>query len=1756
VFLVSCVLFLGIKNAEAASKIITVNALPVADLYNISGAASLNSDQTNIALMGFQLKNTGGTSGTVTGFTLSGNGNNLQTYFPAGFRLYSYTSAVFPGTGTATLIQTYTSPNATTSTVTLPAANNVTIASGATAPLYYFIVANFTDNVVSATTDDNQFSITAVTVSTAGFSTVAGSGPDYIISSPVTLGTASTTGLATNPLNADALGAGIMGFSITTTQSKTFTQFNLTASQNTGNYFSNVKLYRSTTNSFAAATQVTGITVSSLASTTLTLSGFSQTIPATTYYYFVVADFTAPVTGGTFQLSINSAVATSTYTNGATISGTNYTVSPPVTIGTASTTGLATSPLNADALGTGIMGFSITTTQSKTFTQFNLTASQNTGNYFSNVKLYRSTTNSFAAATQVTGITVSSLSSTTLTLSGFSQTIPATTYYYFIVADFSAPNTSGTFQLSINSAVATSTYTNGATISGTNYTVSSPITLGTASTTGIASTPLSTTQTGMGILGFSVAVTGTKVITQVNLTASVAASYFTNYQLYSSTTNSFAAATLVAGSSFSGAGTTTLTASGFSKSVTNSTIYFFIVADFTSPASAGTFQITANSVVATSTFTNGGPIASTSYVVGPITYSWVGNTATAGVYLWSTATNWSPASVPGPNDDVQIGISAYTVGHDPVVNTPAFAGSITFGDHANNNMSLTVNSTLTVTRDITKNSDANSETATLSGTGTINVANINISSTDNTNSGFLSVNYYIEAISSSVNILNISGNISLTSYIYGGFLALLIDEPEFNVTGGTTNLTGILQTNNAVVNFGFFGSYNSLSALSVSSGATLNVYNSTFLSGLDNNDESDINFNTGSIVQYLGSNQTVYTNSISTANAGAGISYSNLVINGTGTATTASGTLTVNNNFTNSSNTTVATNSTIVSVTNQLIPTAGTLTCGSATLTTGSMHFTGGNLTASSGTVTCTGTYTNDGGLFNCGTAANAKIYFGNTYKNNSGTFTANPTSTSSVYFTGTNQTLQDNTTAGTTFNNVTFSGNNMAIAVSTGAAGTGNFAIANTGTLTMGSNAKLTAGSGSTGGAGYLTLMSTASSTASVAQIPTTSSIVGAVNVQRYITGGTGTRGYRLLSSPVNISTNAAGAGNLSLAYLNTNASFGGVTYPGALTMGPGTGFTINGSTNPIIYLYDETRATNNVGFTTGKNIGIYNVGSTTVTTLTGTTQAAATIPVGNSYLLYYVGNNTSTVVASTRVPDNTIITATGYINQGGTSGNIPVKFWKLGTTPIPYDVTAGTSYPGLNQVGNPFPCTISLNQLSADNTAISKIFWELIPGGNYVSYSAGTGHPVSDTRASNYIVSGQGFLIQAQGIGETLTFKEGEKVSPYPTGLVSPFTSTTSTALLMSLPTKPGANTDIATQSIATSPIIASAMTPPATTDSAAQAYLATRPSPSLIGLHLQMTKDSLNYIQTGIYFNNNISNDNYSQNNDAINVNGSSAQVFLASYSADNVSLGINQLSDYTKGKRIKLYTASASTGLYTISLADIANIDTGMYNVYLIDKKMTDSLDMVRYKSYAFNINNSDTTTYGANRFVLAIERKTLPPYQLTKFAGQKVSTGIQLNWQTINEGDYTGFALQKLTGSGNYSTLYSLQSNSAGSYNYIDKHVVIGNNTYRLQQTGINGNITYSSPVTINYDSKSPNGNMTVYPNPSKSIITVSLALNAPTSDYIADIYNTSGTIIAHQVVKANTWTQDISSYKLGVYIIEVKTNSGDLVGKSKFVKIN
>lgn len=693
-----------------------------------------------------------------------------------------------------------------------------------------------------------------------------------------------------------------------------------------------------------------------------------------------------------------------------------------------------------------------------------------------------------------------------------------------------------------------------------------------------------------------------------------------------------------------------------------------------------------------------------------------------------------------------------------------------------------------------------------------------------------------------------------------------------------------------------------------------------------------------------------------------------------------------------------------------------------------------------------------------------------------------------------------------------------------------GGVVINNTLTLTQGSLNVIP----HNGTSAALSLMSTSNKTATVATIPSGSSITGTVNVQRYITGSptaTTWRGYRLLSVPVNdiaYTTNKANYTNFK--YLNATSAINGSTYYGAYTAGSGgttNGFNYTKSSNPTIYLFDEalpvvSGTAANMGFTTGKYAGLTSMlGTNPGVTNTLLSATSAQVPAGNGFLLFYIGSTkgrpTSTNPEASN-PDSAQVTYTGYLNQG----SVPVYLWhtvgassagQLSYTTPPTGSTY--NYQGYNMLGNPYASSINLDSVYYDNkTAITGAFYELEnPGQTYVCYDA-THHTSSGTNYSACIASGQGFFVVASGTGKTFTFYEKEKVSQQLTASSSPATM---------LAAVRHANANVPT------------------------------------GLHLQLTVDSLNYKQTGIYFSN-VWSDNYNFGEDAIDLDGASPKAYLSSYSADGKKLCINQLAGYQNGKRINLFVKAAADGIYKLGLRDIANIDTSNYKVYLIDTKLNDSLDIVHYQTYTFNFNATDTASF-AHRFVLALEPKPTAPYGLISFSGQKAKDNtVGLNWNTVNEGDYTSFGLEKLGPNGSYTVIDSVQSNGSGVYSFNDQNPVTGNNIYRLAQNDIHGKVTFAGPININYNTISVSGMFTIYPNPSKGLINI--AVNSGTTGsknttvYLARTYDLSGIIVDSRQVNDNNWTQDVTGYKAGVYILELKTAEGNVIGKAKFVKIN
>jgi hypothetical protein len=69
-----------------------------------------------------------------------------------------------------------------------------------------------------------------------------------------------------------------------------------------------------------------------------------------------------------------------------------------------------------------------------------------------------------------------------------------------------------------------------------------------------------------------------------------------------------------------------------------------------------------------------------------------------------------------------------------------------------------------------------------------------------------------------------------------------------------------------------------------------------------------------------------------------------------------------------------------------------------------------------------------------------------------------------------------------------------------------------------------------------------------------------------------------------------------------------------------------------------------------------------------------------------------------------------------------------------------------------------------------------------------------------------------------------------------------------------------------------------------------------------------------------------------------------------------------------------------------------------------------------------------------------------------------------------------------------------------------------------------------------------------------NIIYTNRANPNPSPNYTIDIFNAAGTFIKHESINSNAWTENINAFKLGVYLLQLKDNTGNLVGQIKFIK--
>jgi len=291
------------------------------------------------------------------------------------------------------------------------------------------------------------------------------------------------------------------------------------------------------------------------------------------------------------------------------------------------------------------------------------------------------------------------------------------------------------------------------------------------------------------------------------------------------------------------------------------------------------------------------------------------------------------------------------------------------------------------------------------------------------------------------------------------------------------------------------------------------------------------------------------------------------------------------------------------------------------------------------------------------------------------------------------------------------------------------------------------------------------------------------------------------------------------------------------------------------------------------------------------------------------------------------------------------------------------------------------------------------------------------------------------------------------------------------------------------------------------------------------------------------------------------GSGAAEGLSSLSNDNVSLAINVLPlPKQNGQVIKLKVSFAKSGQYSLRRTALEAIPI-IYDIWLIDKYKKDSLDIRANSIYTFDVNLSDTNSYGGNRFILVIRQIPALNVHLLNFTASKTADGTQVEWKTENEQNYTNFTVERSSGDARiFAVVGGVVSNGAGSYYILDSKPLTGANNYRLKMEDLNGTITYSNVIRVFYAGPGNRtdifNSLSVYPNPTAG--PVNLTVNQPgvKSPLVIRIMNNMGALIKESASLQTSWQTDLSSLRPGVYLIQVLTKSGNsLVGKTTVVKL-
>lgn len=184
-----------------------------------------------------------------------------------------------------------------------------------------------------------------------------------------------------------------------------------------------------------------------------------------------------------------------------------------------------------------------------------------------------------------------------------------------------------------------------------------------------------------------------------------------------------------------------------------------------------------------------------------------------------------------------------------------------------------------------------------------------------------------------------------------------------------------------------------------------------------------------------------------------------------------------------------------------------------------------------------------------------------------------------------------------------------------------------------------------------------------------------------------------------------------------------------------------------------------------------------------------------------------------------------------------------------------------------------------------------------------------------------------------------------------------------------------------------------------------------------------------------------------------------------------------------------------------------------------------------------------------------------PVELISFSGRQVGKIINLKWRTETEINNYGFEIERKFTFTNWEKVGFVQgngnSNSPKNYTFIDsiktdkKEAVM----YRLKQIDNDGKYKYHTSILINLIPAYHESEISVFPNPFKSNVTINYSTTSTTEAYIK-VYTILGELVKELLLEntAGTIEMSFSNEASGMYIFTLQSENFLIVKKGILLK--